>query len=81
VARVIARGISRGDLRADADVGVATELLVGPVYFRLMFGGELNQEFAQRVVDSVLRGYAAVGDDTGATPPRPRAGAVRSSRR
>jgi AcrR family transcriptional regulator len=58
VARVIARGISRGDLRPDADVDIATELLVGPVYFRLMFGGELTQDFAERVVDSVLRGYA-----------------------
>jgi AcrR family transcriptional regulator len=58
VARVIALGIGRGDLRPDADVDVATELLVGPVYFRLMFGGELTQDFAERVVDSVLRGYA-----------------------
>jgi len=58
VGRVIARGISRGDLRPDADIDVATELLVGPVYFRLMFGGELNQAFAERVVDTVLRGYA-----------------------
>jgi AcrR family transcriptional regulator len=58
VARVIARGISRRDLRPDADAEVATELLVGPVYFRLMFGGELSQSFAERIVDSVLRGYA-----------------------
>jgi predicted nucleotidyltransferase len=57
---VIEHGISRGDLRPDADVDVATELLVGPVYFRLMFGGELSQDFAERVVDSVLRGFAAV---------------------
>jgi AcrR family transcriptional regulator len=62
VARGIARGIGRGDLRADADVDVATELLVGPVYFRLMFGGELDRDFAERVVDAVLRGYAAAGD-------------------
>ena len=61
VARVIARGVSRGDLRSDADSDVATELLVGPVYFRLMFGGELTQEFAERVVDSALRGYAKSG--------------------
>jgi AcrR family transcriptional regulator len=61
VARVIARGVSRGDLRTDADSDVATELLVGPVYFRLMFGGELTQEFAERVVDSALRGYAKSG--------------------
>jgi AcrR family transcriptional regulator len=59
VGRVIERGVGRGDLRADADPDVATELLVGPVYFRLMFGGELSQEFAERVVDSVLHGLAA----------------------
>ena len=57
VRRVIARGISRGDLRRDADAELATDLLVGPVYFRLMFGGELNREFAERVVESVQRGY------------------------
>jgi AcrR family transcriptional regulator len=58
VTRVIERGIERGDLRADADAGIATELLVGPVYFRLMFGGVLDLAFAERVVDSVMRGYA-----------------------
>lgn len=57
VARVIGRGIARGDLRPDADTDVATELLVGPVYFRLMFGGELTLDFANRVVESVLRGF------------------------
>ncbi|HEY6782682.1 MAG TPA: TetR/AcrR family transcriptional regulator, partial [Candidatus Dormibacteraeota bacterium] len=57
VTRVIERGIARGDLREDADAGVATELLVGPVYFRLMFGGVLDLDFAERVVDSVMRGY------------------------
>lgn len=57
VGRVIARGIARGDLRADADPTIATELLVGPVYFRLMFGGELDDAFATRIVDAVLSGY------------------------
>jgi len=57
VAKVIERGIARGDLRADADPTIATELLVGPVYFRVMFGGELTLDFANRVVDAVLDGY------------------------
>jgi AcrR family transcriptional regulator len=61
IARMIARGIERGDLCPDADAEIATELLVGPVYFRLMFGGELNREFAERIVDNVLSGYAAAG--------------------
>src|ERR1017187_10838667 len=59
IAKVIERGIARGDLRADADAGVAPELLVGPVYFRLMFGGVLDLDFAERVVDSVIRGFTA----------------------
>lgn len=59
VARVVRRGISRGDLRPDADIDLATELLVGPVYFRLMFGGILDEDFANRVVDNVLRGFEA----------------------
>jgi AcrR family transcriptional regulator len=64
IANVIARGIARGVLRPDADVDLATELLVGPVYFRLMFGGELSLEFANRVVDNVLQGYAAPPEET-----------------
>ena len=59
IARVIERGKARGDLREDADPGIATELLVGPVYFRVMFGGELTRAFAERVVDGVLLGFAA----------------------
>ena len=59
IGRVVDRGIERGDLRPDADKDVATELLVGPVYFRLMFGGDLDDAFAARVVDSVLAGFGA----------------------
>ena len=58
VALVIERGIARGDLRPDADPSVATELLVGPVYFRLAFGGRLDEAFADRIVGLVLEGYA-----------------------
>lgn len=65
VARVVARGIARGDLRPDADAGVATELLVGPVYFRLVFGGALDEDFVRRVADSVYRGLAEPSRGTG----------------
>ncbi len=63
VARVMARGIERGDLRPDADASVATELLVGPVYFRLLFGGELDRDFAERVVATFLEGTGASVQD------------------
>jgi AcrR family transcriptional regulator len=58
IGRVIERGIGRGDLRVNADASVATELLAGPVYFRLVFGGALDEDLARRVVDAVLNGFA-----------------------
>lgn len=80
IARVIGRGIARGDLRPDTDVDVATELLVGPVYFRLMFGGPLDADFARRVASSVYHGFARDGEAPGdggvggAQPPGPAVG-------
>jgi AcrR family transcriptional regulator len=59
VERVLRRGIARGDLRPDTEIDVATELLVGPTYFRLMFGGRLDRTFARRVVNVVMHGFAA----------------------
>jgi AcrR family transcriptional regulator len=59
VAEVLRRGIHRGDIRADADVDLATELLIGPVYYRLLFGGAFPADFAERVVSAFLSGYAA----------------------
>jgi AcrR family transcriptional regulator len=58
IARVVARGIGRGDLRADADIDIATELLVGPVYFRLIFGGDMSDAFGREVADTVYRAFA-----------------------
>ena len=68
VAKVIERGIARGDLRPEADAEIATELLVGPVYFRLMFGGELDRDFAERVADSVFLAFAAPNQPVSAAP-------------
>ena len=63
VARIVARGIQRGDLRPDADAGIATEMLVGPVYYRLVFGGTLDRDFAERLVTAYLSGVAVTARD------------------
>ena len=63
VARIVARGIERGDLRHDADAGIATEMLVGPVYYRLVFGGTLDRDFAERLVTAYLSGVAVTARD------------------
>ena len=61
VERLVARGIARGDLRPDTDPQTAHELLIGPVYYRLLLTGQpLDGEFAKRTVDAVLRAFAPV---------------------
>ena len=57
VARVLERGVARGDLRPDPDVALVHELLFGPVYYRLLLSGEpLEPVFADRIVDALLPG-------------------------
>lgn len=36
---VIERGIARGDLRRDTDVNLVHEVLLGPVFYRLLLSG------------------------------------------
>lgn len=59
VERLVQRGIARGDLRPDTDAGSAHELLIGPVYYRLLLTGQpLDRAFARNTVDAVLRAFA-----------------------
>ncbi|MDX6571944.1 MAG: hypothetical protein QOC86_1100 [Gaiellales bacterium] len=59
VERLVERGVARGDLRSDADPATVHDLLIGPVYYRLLLTGQpLNRAFAKRTVDAVLRAFA-----------------------
>jgi AcrR family transcriptional regulator len=57
---VVDRGIARGDLRPDTDVRVVHELLVGPLFYRLLFSGApLNASHANKIVDAVMHAFSA----------------------
>ena len=59
VERLVARAIERGDLAADTDVETAHELLVAPIYYRLLLSGNaLDHAFAERIVDAAMRAFA-----------------------
>ena len=56
---VIERGIARGDLRPDTDVALVPELLLGPVFYRLLLsGGSLDRKLSMRLVAVVLDAFA-----------------------
>ena len=57
VARLWERGVERGDVRADVDVDTATDLLFGPLVFRLMTGHlPLTDDAAEAVARAALHG-------------------------
>jgi len=59
VREVLERAVERGDVRADLDLGIGPELLVGPVYYRLLVSGEsLDDGLPERIVDTLLAGWA-----------------------
>jgi EmrB/QacA subfamily drug resistance transporter len=46
---------ARGELRADADPALLADLIVAPVYYRLLVSGEpIDDEFATRLIRAVL---------------------------
>ena len=50
---------------------MATELLVGPIYFRTLFGGTLTPDYGDKVVDALLSSRATERDlTTGALQPQ-----------
>ena len=64
LAPVIARGIARGDLRPGTDVRLIHELLVGPIFYRLLLSGApLDRGLGPRLVDAILAGFTLRTDN------------------
>jgi AcrR family transcriptional regulator len=54
---ILTRGITRGDLPAHTDVGLAIDLLNGPLFYRALWTGEpVDEPFTGAAVRAVLRG-------------------------
>ena len=57
--QVIDRGIERGDLRPNTDIRQVHELLLGPIFYRLLLSGApLDRNLGKRIVDGILQGFA-----------------------
>jgi AcrR family transcriptional regulator len=60
VLATLRRGIASGEFRPDANLELVADLLVGPVFFRLLVsGGEVTAELARETVNLVVRGISA----------------------
>jgi AcrR family transcriptional regulator len=58
-AEALRRGISRGDIRADADIDLLLDMLASTTYYRMLFGHlPVTATLAEDVVEVVLAGVA-----------------------
>ena len=70
---VIERGIDRGDLRPDTDVRLVHELLIGPLFYRLLFnGGPIDRKLTTRLADAILDGFSPSSKANSTRPRRRR---------
>lgn len=58
VRELLQRGIERGELRRELDLEIAVDLLLGPIYYRLLISGE---PLTSAVVDRLVRAVMAYG--------------------
>ncbi|TGB05972.1 TetR/AcrR family transcriptional regulator [Streptomyces sp. MZ04] len=60
---VLRRGVENGELRADIDVELANDLFVGPMLVRTVLRSDapLDEDLAERMVDTVLEGLRPTG--------------------
>lgn len=55
--RAFERAVARGEIAADTDIGLAADLVVGPIAVTLFFrGGRLNPKMVAPMVDLALQG-------------------------
>ncbi|GAA3081544.1 TetR/AcrR family transcriptional regulator [Streptomyces rectiviolaceus] len=60
---VLRRGVENGELRADVDIVLANDLFVGPMLVRTVLRPDapLDEDLAERIVDTVLAGLRPTG--------------------
>jgi AcrR family transcriptional regulator len=58
IAEIVREGVAAGELRADVDPGVAVDLLVGALLYRIVFSGVIGEADPATLVDAALRGLA-----------------------
>ncbi|WP_422935090.1 TetR/AcrR family transcriptional regulator [Sinomonas sp. P47F7] len=62
VTELVERGKARGELRADLDPELVTDLLLGPIYYRFFLSGSpMDGDFGRRLITTLLPSLAPAG--------------------
>ncbi|QMV40699.1 TetR/AcrR family transcriptional regulator [Cohnella cholangitidis] len=54
---IVDRGVKRGELKNDLDIALCTDLVYGPIFYRLLVTGDVvDDKYVQQLVDNVFEG-------------------------
>ncbi|WP_440119647.1 TetR/AcrR family transcriptional regulator [Paenibacillus sp. QZ-Y1] len=54
---IIEKGLTRGELKKDCDIGLCIDLVYGPIFYRMLVTGEpMDAEYVQRLLTSLFNG-------------------------
>lgn len=54
---ILERGISRGELKEDLDIELVTDLIFGPLFYRLLITGDMvDEDFIKNLINYVFKG-------------------------
>ncbi|MEF2965481.1 TetR/AcrR family transcriptional regulator [Paenibacillus sp. M1] len=57
--QLLERGVKRGELRDDMDIGICIDLIYGPIFYRLLLTGEpLDDAYVRQLVTLAFEGIA-----------------------
>jgi len=60
LAKILQRGIDRGELSAQTDIELVMDLIVGPILCRYLFtGASVERDFLEDLVEKVLAGFVS----------------------
>jgi AcrR family transcriptional regulator len=61
---ILERGVARGELRGDTDLGITSDMLHGTLWYRMLFVNfPLDEPFVEKLIEQITAGIAAPAPD------------------
>ncbi|WP_433943795.1 TetR/AcrR family transcriptional regulator [Paenibacillus sp. SN-8-1] len=58
---IIDRGLERGELEKNLDIALCTDLIYGPIFYRLLVtGDQINEDYVGQLVTQVFKGIRSI---------------------
>lgn len=62
--KLLERGVGRGELKDEPDIGIVMDLIYGPIFYRLLLTGEpIDDDYVRQLVTAAFKGIGSANVD------------------